>query len=69
MLCCALQLARQGNVFATDTILTTLMCCTRSVYPWDIIVQKVKNKIFLDKREDSDLGEYTLTMNIICRCK
>ena len=52
-----LQLARQGNVFATDAILTTLMCCTRSVYPWDIVVQKVKDKIFLDKREDSDFGE------------
>lgn len=27
-----------GNVFATDAILSTLMCCTRSVYPWDIVV-------------------------------
>lgn len=51
-----LQLARQGNVFATDAILTTLMCCTRSSYPWDIVVQKVKNKIFLDRRDDSNLG-------------
>ncbi|XP_067935148.1 eukaryotic translation initiation factor 3 subunit D-like [Watersipora subatra] len=49
------KLARQGNVFATSAILTTLMCCTRSVYPWDIVVQKVKDKIFLDKRDDSDL--------------
>ena len=56
----SLQLARQGNVFATDTILTSLMCCTRSVNPWDIVVQKVKNKIFLDKRDDSDFGMYVL---------
>ena len=27
-----------GNVFATDAIISTLMCCTRSVYPWDIVV-------------------------------
>lgn len=26
------------NVFATDAIISTLMCCTRSVYPWDIVV-------------------------------
>lgn len=51
-----LQLARQGNVFATDAILTTLMCCTRSSYPWDIVVQKVKDKIFLDKRDGSAFG-------------
>merc|ERR1712008_121695 len=29
-----------ANVFATDTILATLMCCTRSIYSWDIVVQK-----------------------------
>jgi translation initiation factor 3 subunit D len=28
----------RGNVFATDAIISTLMCCTRSVYPWDIVV-------------------------------
>jgi len=59
------KLARQGNVFATDTILTSLMCCTRSVNPWDIVVQKVKNKIFLDKREDSDFGLLTVSETAI----
>lgn len=28
----------EGNVFATDSIISTLMCCSRSVYPWDIVV-------------------------------
>ena len=28
----------EGNVFATDSIIATLMCCSRSVYPWDIVV-------------------------------
>ena len=51
------QLAKtQGNVFATDAILATLMCCCRSLYSWDIVVQKVGKKIFFDKREDSDFG-------------
>lgn len=55
------QLAKtQGNVFATDAILATLMCCTRSVNSWDIIVQRVGNKLFFDKRDNSDFGESPL---------
>jgi len=30
-----------ANVFATDAILATLMCCTRAMYSWDIVVQKM----------------------------
>ncbi|CAN0153679.1 unnamed protein product, partial [Discosporangium mesarthrocarpum] len=30
-----------GNVFATDAILAHLMACTRTIYPWDTVVQKV----------------------------
>ena len=53
-----LQLAKkQGNVFATDAILATIMCCTRSSYSWDIVVQKVGNKLFFDKRDNSDFGK------------
>lgn len=49
------QLAKsQGNVFATDAILATLMSCTRSVYSWDVIVQRVGDKLFFDKRDDSE---------------
>lgn len=44
-------------MFATDAILATLMCCTRSVNSWDIIVQRVGNKLFFDKRDNSDFGE------------
>ena len=48
------QLAKTtGNVFATEQILATLMCATRSVYSWDILVQRVGNKLFFDKRDDS----------------
>lgn len=43
-----------GNVFATDVILATLMCCTRSSYSWDIVVQKIGAKLFFDKRDDSE---------------
>ena len=43
-------------MFATDAILAAIMCSSRSVYSWDIVVQKVGKKIFLDKREDSEFG-------------
>ncbi|CAF1550020.1 unnamed protein product [Rotaria sordida] len=45
----------RGNVFATDTIVSTLMCCTRSVYLWDIVVDKLGTRLFYDKREDSTI--------------
>ncbi|CAH9081317.1 unnamed protein product [Cuscuta epithymum] len=45
----------KANVFATDTILSTLMCAPRSVYSWDIVIEKVGNKLFFDKRDGSQL--------------
>ncbi|CAF0891085.1 unnamed protein product [Adineta ricciae] len=49
-----------GNVFATDVIISTLMCCTRSVYPWDIVVDKLGSRLFFDKREESTLDLLTV---------
>jgi translation initiation factor 3 subunit D len=40
-----------GTVFATDQVLALLLTATRSVVPWDIIVHKLGDKIFLDKRD------------------
>jgi len=48
------KLTSKGNVFGTDAIISTLMCATRSVHSWDIIVQRVGKKLFFDKRDDSD---------------
>eukprot|EP00271_Cylindrocystis_brebissonii_P019938 TRINITY_DN6369_c0_g1_i1.p1 TRINITY_DN6369_c0_g1~~TRINITY_DN6369_c0_g1_i1.p1 ORF type:complete len:559 (-),score=126.45 TRINITY_DN6369_c0_g1_i1:344-2020(-) len=45
--------ADEGTVFATDTILSTLMCAPRSVYSWDIVVQRVGSKLFFDQRDAS----------------
>jgi len=46
-----LSMEGAGTVFATDAILTHLMSTTRSVYPWDIVVQRVGSKLFFDKRD------------------
>ena len=51
---------KKGNVFATDTIVAHLMACMRSVYPWDIVVQRVGNVMFLDHREESEINMLTV---------
>jgi len=47
------------RVFATDAILAVIMSAARSTYSWDIIVNRVGDKIFLDKRGDSTLDYVT----------
>ena len=48
--------AGEGNVFAIDSVIALLMTCSRSVYSWDVVVNRVGNNLFLDKRERSSLG-------------
>ncbi|KAL5715467.1 Eukaryotic translation initiation factor 3 subunit D [Ranunculus cassubicifolius] len=45
----------KARVFATDGVLSTLMCAARSVYSWDIVVDRVGDKLFLDKRDGGPL--------------
>eukprot|EP00744_Colponema_vietnamica_P000973 GILI01001678.1.p1 GENE.GILI01001678.1~~GILI01001678.1.p1 ORF type:complete len:516 (+),score=163.15 GILI01001678.1:234-1781(+) len=56
------QLASEnvGNVFATDHILACLMAAPRSVYSWDLIVQRVGNSLFFDKRDGSQFDFLTV---------
>jgi translation initiation factor 3 subunit D len=50
-----------GDVIATDSILAQLMAAPRSVYSWDIVVQKLNGIIFLDKRENSAFDFLTVS--------
>lgn len=50
-----------GDVYATDAIISQLMAAPRSVYSWDIIVEKVDGMIFLDKRDDSNFDFLTVS--------
>lgn len=50
----------RGNVFATDWILATLMCSTRSNYSWDIVIEKIGDKLFLDKRDNTEFDLLTV---------
>ena len=50
-----------GQVFVTDAVLAHLMTCTRSVYPWDIVVQKLPGgTLFFDKRDGSSFDFLTV---------
>ena len=53
----------EASIFATSDILSMLMCATRSVYSWDIVIVKHGNKIFLDKRPDSSIDMVTVNEN------
>lgn len=47
------------TVFGTDAILSKIMCCQRSAYSWDVVIDKIGDKIFFDKRDNSEFDFYT----------
>ena len=53
----------EATIFATDSVLSMLMCSPRSVYPWDIVIVRHGNKIFLDKRDNAALDMVTVNEN------
>ncbi|OLY81172.1 Eukaryotic translation initiation factor 3 subunit D [Smittium mucronatum] len=59
------QLANENKatVFVTDVVLSALMASTRSVYPWEIIINRVGDKLFLDKRSGGSLDFFTVNEN------
>ena len=40
-----------------------VMCAPRSVYPWDLVLTKLDQKIFIDRREGSALDMITVNEN------
>ncbi|KAL5612277.1 hypothetical protein BROUX41_000183 [Berkeleyomyces rouxiae] len=55
----------EATIFATDSILSMLMCSPRSVYPWDIVIVRQGKKIFFDKRENAALDMVTVNENAV----
>lgn len=53
----------EATIFATDNILSMLMCATKSVYSWDLVISRRGSKIFIDKRESSNLDMVTVNEN------
>jgi translation initiation factor 3 subunit D len=55
-----LMTRQEGDVYLTDSIMAALMCCTRSVYSWDIVVNRFKKRLIFDKRDKSDFDFLTV---------
>ncbi|KAF2468131.1 eukaryotic translation initiation factor 3 subunit D [Lindgomyces ingoldianus] len=53
----------EATIFATDNILSMLMCATKSVYSWDLVITRRGNKVFIDKRDSSNLDMVTVNEN------
>ncbi|KAJ5274088.1 hypothetical protein N7478_009213 [Penicillium angulare] len=53
----------EATVFATSDILSMLMCATRSVYSWDIVITHQGNKIFFDKRPGASMDFVSVNEN------
>lgn len=47
------------RVFATDAVLAVIMAATRSKFSWDLIVTRVGDRLFLDKRTGSTIDYVT----------
>jgi len=47
------------RVFATDVILAVIMAAPRSAFSWDLVVNRVGNRLFIDKRHDSAIDYVT----------
>jgi len=53
----------EGTIFATDNILSILMCATKSVYSWDLVITKRGDKLFIDKRDGASIDMVTVNEN------
>jgi translation initiation factor 3 subunit D len=61
---CIDGIGNEKKVYVTDAILSHLMTCTRSVNPWDLVIDKVPGGIlFIDKRDNIQGGLDFLTVN------
>lgn len=53
----------EATIFATDNILSALMCAPRSVYSWDLVITRTGNKVFIDKRDNANIDMVTVNEN------
>ncbi|KAA8648385.1 hypothetical protein EYZ11_007496 [Aspergillus tanneri] len=53
----------EATVFASSDILSMLMCATRSVYSWDLVIIHQGDKFYFDKRDGASLDLVTVNEN------
>lgn len=52
-----------ATVYTTDAILSVLMTAPRSAYPWDIVITRTPNALYLDKRDGGPFDSITVNEN------
>ena len=52
-----------AQVYATDSILSVLMCAPRSLNSWDIVLENRNGAVFLDKRDGGPFDFITVNEN------
>ncbi|ORY22762.1 eukaryotic translation initiation factor 3 subunit 7 [Naematelia encephala] len=59
------QLAEKkvARIFATDAIISVLMCAPRSVNSWDLVLDRRGDQLFIDKREGGPFDYITVNEN------
>ncbi|EEB07873.1 translation initiation factor eIF3d Moe1 [Schizosaccharomyces japonicus yFS275] len=58
-----LAVKNAAQIFITSSILSLLMCSTRSIYPWDIVITHQGDKLFIDKREGGPFDYLSVNEN------
>lgn len=60
-----IEMSKRGvaKVFATDSIVAALMTSTRSFYPWDVVIHRINDLLFFDKRDVSHFDYPTVNEN------
>ena len=52
----------KADIFATETAAAAIMTAPKSLYSWDVIIKKYQDKIFIDRRDETNMLDY-LTVN------
>jgi translation initiation factor 3 subunit D len=52
----------KADIFATEIAASAIMTAPKSLYSWDVVIKKHGDKIFIDKRDETNMLDY-LTVN------
>lgn len=52
----------KADIFCTEIAAAAIMTAPKSLYSWDVVIKKHGTKIFIDKRDDTNMLDY-LTVN------
>lgn len=54
------RLAEEGKaqIFATDVAAAAIMTSSKAQYPWDLVIQKFGNLLFIDKRDEENMLDW-----------